>query len=671
MFQEFNGKLRLQLVTPLLVCFLLLLPVFISGIGGYFPVLLPITIFSSYIIGEVIFYTVGFSQFKLSVSRVVASILLGSLLCSLTLFLFPRNGLAQLTVCCLLSVLSLFLFRRKIVMEFSLSSRDIVALVIAALLSLFLTLGGEMTSLTLPVQAMLSTSVSDQFFFTANVVTLRNGSIFNAVYEQGSALNFHSLGFFIPAWWANILDISSHQALYGIAMPFYKILSFLLFYELSTIFVDDKTAKKYGNIVAAMGLVIVLAPLHPLYLLKADVKNFIFSGMGYLLPTGNPTYTFAIPMCLLSLFLFLKIGWRTSGAVPQKVLFTVLFSLLAISKLPIFFCSFVFIATIVLKRILFDREKITAYLPYGLSVIILGGILFKVFLSNDAASRTSIKYGYLVGRFAQFLNMADTSILTHLMILLLTFVVFALWIGIRFIGLISLIRSREKMLSELVVGSFFCLAVAILMNLFLHIDLVDKDGNVLRDGTFDAEQFIRSSFYILTVVSAIGIMNFVTRVHHNPLLKTVVVVLLVFWSGASISALAAHSYNSGEIVRNDWYDENFVALKSGKFDNGLILVHPFEIYGILLSSSDFGSYWCAQAQGDGCYNSTLKNAYRWDMYKKLVSDPSLDLIQAMKRENVRYIIATPSDEAGIKRLPELFPGKVGRVAGSNWIYELM
>ena len=659
---------QLNPLLSVLLGALLAIPLFVSGVGGWFPILILVYVLVSAFIGEGLLTLWGLDMFRLAVSRQVASVLLGLLVCSLAVFIFPGNRSLQMLFPLVPASVIGILCRHSMKVRLRLDWVSFFAFCFAAALSLFISMGGELLNMTLPDQAFLSTSNPDQFFYTANVATIRRGSVFSAVYEVGSPLNYHSLSFFIPAYWANVLGISSHQALFGISMFFYKVASFLLVYEVCVFVVAPLKAKHVGRIFFAMLLPVVLAPLHPLYLLKGEVKNLVFSGMGYLLPVATPTYTFAIPLLLLAILSFIYIDWKTTGDINRKIGFVVLASLLVMAKLAVFFCTFVLIAVIVLKRVLVNKERIANYFWYGLSIIVIGITIFKTFMSTQGVSRTKFKYGYLVERFGDLFNMQNQGY-NHVLILLLIAAVFALWLGIRWIGLVEMIRSKNPVFSELVIGGFVTLGVTIAITLMLRIVLVDASGAVVRDSTYDVEQFVRIAFYLLTVVSAMGIVSFFSR-KQKIVTKMLCSVILVFWSVAAIAALSANTYGNGRIVDDTWYEENYRDLRSGKFGDGLILVHPFSIHGIMLSSSDFGKYWCAQGAGVGCYNSTLKNSYRWDVYRGIVDSPGRELIKTLKGEGVKYIIATPSDRDKIEKLLTMFPDALLKSAGSHWVYEL-
>ena len=87
---------QLNPLLSVLLGALLAIPLFVSGVGGWFPILILVYVLVSAFIGEGLLTLWGLDMFRLAVSRQVASVLLGLLVCSLAVFIFPGNRSLQM-----------------------------------------------------------------------------------------------------------------------------------------------------------------------------------------------------------------------------------------------------------------------------------------------------------------------------------------------------------------------------------------------------------------------------------------------------------------------------------------------------------------------------------------------------------------------------------------------
>ena len=68
-------------------------------------------------------------------------------------------------------------------------------------------------------------------------------------------------------------------------------------------------------------------------------------------------------------------------------------------------------------------------------------------------------------------------------------------------------------------------------------------------------------------------------------------------------------------------------------------------------------------------NGSLKNAYRWDVYKSFIAEGSKSSLQRMKQEGVKYIIAIPDDVARLEQIEKSNPTLLKRV--DKWVYQII
>ncbi|MDR3680981.1 MAG: hypothetical protein P4L41_13535 [Flavipsychrobacter sp.] len=665
-------KIRYNVTSVGIWSLLLMLALFFTGNASLLPCIFIIlgvacaTLVGSLLIGSIN----AFTDF-LDISFSGASLLLGSLVLSLLVFI-PSLSQVQLLAGSLIFTLFLFLlFRKQIEPSFTIGKADVIAFTWSFILMVAVSIQGDMERALSAIPVRLgSEDITDAHFFTAMVTSVRSGTIFSAAYEIGSPINYHTLGFFIPAFWSKLFAISSHQALWGLAMPFYKIITFLLGYELLYYFFKSKVVKGAAwFIIIGMLLPVVLAPLHPLYLIKLNPKNFIFSGMGYILPGGNSPFTFTFPIVLITLILFYNIDWGKGILNYSKVLFAVLLATIVVGKLPLYFVMVIFFGVVILKRLIVDKAKISMYFSATALSLVLAGVLYKIFLTAQGATKLSFKFGYLIQNFGDMMHRPVNTAGQQMFMIVCIAAIFLLWAGIRLAGLWGLYKSGDSGLKEMATGSIGALLASIALTLILHIDHVDRFGHVLREGTFDVLQFVRAGYYLLTVVAGVGIMYLFLNFNTKPYYKRPFVYISAVWFSCALIALIANMKWDRPLKDYDWFNENYAELKTGKYNDGLITVNPFQkFHGVMLSGSDLGTYWTAMAQSNGCYNLTLKNSYRWDLFNDVLQKQDDHSLAALKKEGVKYIFSTPEDSNVFSNISQKYPGNLQKAAGTKWVY---
>lgn len=662
-----NEKMKVNISTLSIVYLCLLFTLAYSGsINLYNSAVLLYILVGAYLTGAAIIPKKLNDVFS-SFTHGLTAILTGSLTFSLAIF-FTVNLNILLVIVAVCSFAGLWLNRRKLAFSFKLTIPEMVVTMLSFLLLLLISgseLRGQFSAVNLG-----SINGYDINFFTAIVASFRTGSLNNAAYETGSAVIYQDLGFFIPALWANLLKITSHQALWGLAQPLYKLLAILLGYEVFFAFFKDKVSRRnYFFMVAAISFPILLAPLHPLYVAKLNVHNFVFSGIAYLVPAGTITYPISIVTALLALLVFTSVDWKTSADRPAKLFFAVILGLMIIAKVPVYFAFFSFVGSVILMRIIFRGERLMRYLPYVVLSLVVTAISFKLCLSFPSLTKTSIHYGYMTRYFAHLYNRSDIGFKNNIIMLALLVVTYMVWLGIRLVGMVGLVRTKGGQYTDICIGAILSLVASTLVGLFLRIENFDVRGVLQRDGTFDVEQFVRSSFYIATIAGGIGLFNIIFNAERKKT-RNIIAALSIIWCALVLTTLI--TYPAVKRVQDSWYADNYQTLTTGKLSDGLIVINPYmPAYGIMLSASDKGTYWSVMGLCSTGYNTYAPNAYRWDMYVKLISQPDEALLDAFKKEHVKYVVSVPADLEKLDHAAALFPQRVKKASYSKWVYELL
>lgn len=671
-----STKILLDVSSLLMLYILLIAPLVYTGsVTATNATTLLAAVFCFYYLGAVLLSVTNIRGLVLPFTYSVVSVFFSALIYSMMIFV-NINSSILVGILLLITGIFIFIFRKKVSWSVRPNIPDIAAMGIALLAIMLISSWDEFSKLSTATQSGTLAYTPDSYFFTSLVASVRQGSIFSAVYEVNSPINYQLLPFFIPALWADMLHLSSHQALWALASPFYKVMAILLTYELSYYFLKDKVSRtNYWFMLLAVFLPILLAPLHPLYLLKLNIKNFIFNGMGYLVPAGTVTYPLSIALFLLCLLLFCNIDWKSKKISGDKLFFIISFSILVLAKIPIYIAFLFFLGAIVLKRVLFDKENIMRYVGCFLASLLLTYLLFRLCMGHSPLrAKNYFKYGYLNDLFAEWYHKGSKGFVNNLVITGIILYTYTIWIGVKFIGLGALIKTKTKKLNEFAIGALISLLCTTLLASFLRMEAIDKNNHMIADMTFNIQQFIRSGFYLVSIVSSIGILYFFYSCAVKKFYFRAAMFIIITWCAIALTTILYYTVEKMKTTDDQkvaWYDVNYKLLRTGKYNDGLITVNPGGfMYGIMISSSDYGKYWSAMNRTGTNYNSTSKNEYRWDIFERLITHPEEKDLLKMKSEGVKYIISTPQDSSQLTNVSLLFPQHLHKIKETEWIYQI-
>ena len=628
-------------------------------------------------IGSVLLSYTSVSNFLLPVSHATLSLLLGGTLCSLLLFI-NINAFFLISAPIAIAGALLYLCRKDTHLHLVPQKRSLLAIAVAVFCIAVISTDEEILNQFSAIQYGFPFSI-DNYFFTSIVSSIRQGTIFSAAYEANTAVNYQTLGFLLPSYFADVLHISSHQALWGLADPLYKFGALLFCYDACHYFIKDKIPAKmsYWLIPVAILLPLLLAPLHPLYIIRGDIGKFIINGMAYILPSGVITYPLSFIMFLFCIIVFSAADWSSPRITGDKVFFTVSLALLITAKAFVSLNVTVFFGVIILKRVIADKEPIKNYLGYVLAFLALSFLSFKLLMGQSQSGKSHMKYGVVAEQFAEWYGRSTKGVANNLIVIGLILFTFTLWIGIRFAGLYAAQVSGSKKLKEFVLGSAVSMIVITVFASFLRFQVVYSTGEVVSTMDFNALGFIRANFYLITIVAAIGLCNMFFQKGSNKIMIAAVTIWCALAFTSLIKrmllpnlALYAHldskMHDPSAIL--PWYTDNYTELTTGKYNDGLIVANPDVPLSAMLAGSDLGHYWTTRS--GLLYNNGNKNEYRWALYKSFLAAPQrLQLVQ-MKNEGVKYLISTPADSARISEISRMYPDELTRLTGTKWIYLL-
>jgi hypothetical protein len=663
-------KLTLDIPGFLCWCFIaLVFPLGFGTISLLSGLKCLVFLFVSLGLGEILLGNLVFIRKIPSMLRTGFSMLIGTYLLFVIFALCPFPGLLYILAGLLVIVL---LIAGNFTRTF-----DRVSL--AAILPICLLLLHR-TDLRLATSPVFVDVPGDYFYYNVLVISLsKTLSIFDAVIHTGIPINYQSLTFFSPAALTYATGIPAHVALHGIFSPVAKVLSFSmlsasLVYLCQYVKGDGTKEYSWKYYFGASIALLLIAPLHPLYIARLDVKNFILLGEGYLLPIGVMGFALAVLLFGVMNFFFFSDEKRSYLEIGVFVVF--LSSIVAV-KTAMFFPLIAFYGLYSLIRFIKDRKD--RKIVYVFLSLIGGGILMKVFFGAAGGmikNSLTLHEGYFPGLFSQALEKFHRTP-TTVYLLLFFLLMFFVWMGLKTLFFSGVFLSKEPFISKafpIIFAALGCVLISILPGCFLKLSMLDESGKILQDDTFDTGQFMRAGLFISTAVGVMALLllwGTQTRAGRRRLFQGAVIV----WFGL---AFVSFIKMMREPIQPSWTD----AVWEGQVVDDFRCVHP-RLMGMLSDNKYSGQYlvvrdvypwWTCTKRGySSGYVCTLRSNYRNTMIEQLLADSlpksrKSELIRKMENAGVDALVATPANKAQFEQL--LRDSLVSRPANSLWIYKI-
>jgi hypothetical protein len=653
----------------ILWCFIALIFPLVSGIIEITQVLkCLIFLFVATCIGE---YMTGWAPFIRSIPHMLRTgfsmIAGGTILFSVISFI---PALPLLFVLLLLFVV-MFLYTKNVTWKIDTSG-------VAAILPVCILLISVVDA-ALATSPGFSIAPGDYFFYDALVVSLsKTATINDSVFHTGIPINYQTLTFLFPATLSYVTGISAHVAMDGIFTPVMKVMSFSMLsasvvYLYSVISNKKDSAVSWKYYAGASIALLLLAPLHPLYLLKFNIKNFILLGEGYLLPMGSMGFAFSILLFgVLNYFFFSN----EKKNLPDIALFVLMLASVAVTKAAMFFPLLAFYGLYAIL-ILFTNPKDKRIIYLVLSLI--GGVLMmKLFVGSAGGilkSSFTLKEGHFIGLFRDTMQKFNRPS-TYLSGIVFFGIMLILWLGLKtIIFSIAFLSKLDyiKKVKPYIIACLGCIIVSILPGFFLKMLMIDEQGQILQNTTFDNGQFLRAGLFISTFVAVAALL--LIWGNQSALKNIIFKGIVAIWFG-----LAGLSFMSGllEPVPLSQTDVQWEQDVVKDFNN----VHPKlmsmlstpKYSGQVLVAKEIYPWWTCTKRGDASgYVCTLKSNYRNRLLEGLINDTTTltrkeEIIKRMLEEGVDALVATPVNKSRFDMLVN--DSIITKPANSNWIYKL-
>jgi len=572
----------------------------------------------------------------------------------------------------LLLFLLLFLFTKNISWE--IDTRGLAAIIPVCILLI------SATDIPLATSRVFTAAPGDYFYYDVLVVSLsKTLTINDSLFHTGIPVNYQTLTFFYPAAMAYSTGIPAHIAWDGIVMPVIKVLSFSMasasvIYLYSQIKHENNLTISWKYYTGASTALLLIAPLHPLYLLKFNIKNFILLGEGYLLPMGSIGFALAILLFSVLNFFFFS---SEKKRYPDIAFFIILLGSIAVIKSAMFFPLLAFYGLYAITVFITDRkDKRILYLFSGL---IVGALLMKLFEGNaDGLIKMSLtlKEGYFPGLFRDTMQKFNrpATLLTGVVFL---GVMFFLWMGIKTIIFADTFLSKPDYaikVKPFIVACLGCIIISILPEFFIKILAVDEKGHIFHNTTFDTTQFLRAGLFISTFISTLTLL-FVWGKKGSYKSKLFKGVILAWFGLVGLSLIKGLTEPEPPTAETDPQWEHQVAKDFHVVHPRLLAMLSTSKYsGQILVAQEIYPWWTCARRGDANgYVATLRSNYRNNLLEGLINDTvphtkKTEIIQQLHHEGVDALVATPINKNRFDLL--VADSILTKPANSTWIYRL-
>ena len=625
-------------------------------------------LFTSVCLGESLLGNISFIRRIPPMLRTGFSMLMGTYLLFFIFALFPHPAL--------LYILSgIFIVLLVFAGRFSWSF-DLLSFAAALPVCILLIYVTDVRLATSPVFIDVS---GDYFYYNALVLSLsKTLTIFDAIFHNGIPLNYQSLTFFSPAALTYATGIPAHIALHGIFTPALKLLSFSM---LSASIVhlckfikgDENTTFSWKYYSAASVALFLIAPLHPLYLAKMEVKNFIFLGEGYLLPIGVMGFALAIILFGVLNFFFFSNEKKTYSEIGLAVIF---FSSIAAIKTALFLPLLAFYG--LYSFIVLLKDKKDRRIVYVILSLIGGAVIMKIFFGQaDGLIKTSFtlhdgNFPAFFGRSVQKFHRSPTAF----NLLLFSLFIFAVWLGLKiliFSGAFFSKMSFRSVALPIIIAVLGATAISFLPGCFLKILMLDENGQVLQDNTFDTGQFMRAGLFIsTTIATAILLLLWGTQ---TGIKKRLFQSVVIIWFGLAFVSLFKILTGPFSIAETDKvWEKEVISDYNISHPRLMGMISNGKYSGQYLVAKDVYPWWTCSKRGVlGGYVCTLRSNYRNTLIEKLLNDSTstgekVNIVGKMRGEGVDALVATPDNRSKFDEL--LRDSLVTKPDNLTWIYKI-
>lgn len=615
-----------------------------------------------YFIGKLILYKLPEKLNLPEVFTAGLSILTGAVV----LFLLLPFGFltAQVFIFALIDVLFIvYLWRTRSISLSRLSSADIIVFAVT-LLHLFFNENLQELQSRYPFSR--TDGLTDNFWFTAMTASLRDGDFTTSVFETGTGVYHHVLGDIPAAVLAELGNIPTHIALWGVLVPMGCFMGFYAIYVLAAWFIPELNTKP-GVQLLLFAVAYLLVPINPKYLANFQPNKILWNTEAHTLPF-QPTWNMVY---ILSALIFLYIFKGLVKSIKGIGIITLLVVLMLLAKVTSFFILGCVLGCYALYLALYKKQ-------FKLVIALIAGAVISMLFVKFFFGNSSLKFVYQPGFLLEYLNLHSgrdgtfsfASMAYGIAIFLMLMLIWHHW---RLFGM-ALLPKQQGLFN----GKFFSLSMTmtlilcfIVTNLF-RIRSFTEDGRVLIDSSFDLLQFFRSYFILLCLFGTIGIVILFLKQKSSVfyrILKLGTLSWLIFCAAVFVYIEITND-NKPKALPISWYKEVFD--ESKKITSGKLVAQSDSVYSAqLLSAYDIGPWHLSIRDREGGCTFSNEHLKQYDALDSLLNSASNinrdSVLRVFRQSGAQYFVASPKNISSAEGLVTV--GLFIDVPESKWFFK--
>lgn len=516
----------------------------------------------------------------------------------------------------------------------------------------------------------------DYYFYTAIVESIKsNHSLSNAVYHSGIPINYMVAPFLAPAQLAEFSGISAQFALWGV---YGKIIPIVCFGTISYTVVKlyeilfkpslNKNSFAWKQLLVAF-MLLFLGPLHFLNLLKADFKNTLFLGEGFVLPIGSPG--FALAMFFAGLVLLLVFS-KTKYSVQDQFAIIIFLCIITASKIALLLPLGILLGILSILWLIKKQTHLFITLLIALPFCIM--VYNLTIAGADSISVVEFtKDGYYFTFFRELAGKYGISGTAGKKVFLMMLISIFMWLSIKLLifavtGL-SLFKTNYKAIT-LVVAGIITFFISLMPGFFINIYNRDGNGLFLFDGKFDTAQFVRAGIFLITIIALVFALYLIND-HRNYVIRNGSLVIICLWMLAISFSFFATDYKKPVPVDQSWYKEvkqDFLLEKPVLMAMLGNSIHS----GQTLTTAGVHPWFCTGVREDGEGFVFSKTAYTRNYVFRTIFNTELNIgerksiADSIKLLGVYCMVASPSSMDKINAAVK--DSIISAIPGTKWFY---
>lgn len=488
----------------------------------------------------------------------------------------------------------------------------------------------------------------DNYYFSALTESMIHNSYWDSYLDTGAPLNYQIISFLLPAQFSNLSGISGHLTFWAYAMPFYKMISLLLFgFSIKRLLAVRNITPSFVLSTSVL-LVLTLSSLNIINLIRLKWSSLVFFASGNFWPGGNPGITLGFALMTISIFLILR-----AYTIGNLVIVGFCTVVIMLTKIAMWYPIMVFLGFYALLHG-FKRDNL---LKLGVIALVatISFLLYSVYYTSFSAAKFVIEpFTELQSMILRTFKMGSSSV-TKNILFFLGYILLCFGIRIILLGL-PFFQKGDRDLKFISISTIVAVVLSSLLMLPFKIYFYDLNGTVIYDSSYNLEQFLRCCFVMVSFSSVLLLFlclrNMSLFIQRVSVAILTIYCVLIGWGNFKYYSNAALSSQSSI---NFWRIQVRKDIKVNNVAGELMCIvgNAKDYRAHDLAADGIGPWWYGGRTGDGSFSYffSTKNVTRQAVVDSLMYSKNLKAgISYLQNEGVKYLVNAPGFQARMDTL---------------------